>query len=57
MRHRFVELLIERTCLLDGHLGDRGILECCNFGLVIDDEDSFLFLSDDEVKLFNSFGD
>jgi hypothetical protein len=25
--------------------------------LVIDDEDSFPFLSDDEAELFNSFGD
>jgi hypothetical protein len=43
--------------LLDGHPGDRGNLECCNFGLVIDDEDLFPLLSDDEVELFNSFGD
>ena len=56
--HRFGERLIERTCLLDGRLGDCGILEGRDIGLVIDDgEDLFPFSSNDEVDLFDSFGD
>ena len=42
------------ACLLDGCLGDCGILEVCDIGLVIDDdEDLFPSLFNDEANLFN----
>ena len=56
-RHSFGERLIERTCLLDGHLGDCGILEGYDVRLVIAGEDLFPLLSVDEADLFDSFGD
>ena len=56
-RHRFGERLIERTCLLGGHLGDCGILEGCDVRLVVDDEDLFPFLYNDEADLFDCFCD
>ena len=41
--------------MLDGRLGDCGILEGCDIGLVIDDyEDLFPSSSDDEANLFDS---
>ncbi len=53
--HSLTGSLIERTCLLDGRLGDCGILECCDIGLVIDDnEDLFPSLSCDEANPFDS---
>ena len=51
--HRFGVRLIERTCLLDGCLGDRGVLEGCDIELMID-EDLLQSLSDGEANLINS---